>query len=167
MRTNHVPAVDATATGHLPYAVQTASHPADTTTGAREHTEHSDEHTRYAAAGLYVATCAYNEAITKPNPSATLDDMADSVAEIMPAVAKVVGADKAGLEFAETLRASIADRLWAFTAIEFARTECGDGYGYVFDFLADSVRNGGDPHIARQTALDLPKRIRETAEAAR
>ncbi len=163
----HVPAVDTTTTGHLPYAVQTAGHPADTATDAREHTAHSDEHTRYAAAGLYAATCAYDAALTKPNPSATLDDMADGLAEIMPAVCKAVGADKAGMEFAETLRTSIADRLWAFTAIEFARSECGDGYGYVFDILADGVRNGGDPHIARTTALDVPKRLRENAEAAR
>lgn len=131
--------------------------------GAREH---SNEHANLAAAGLYIAICAYNEALTRPNPSATLDDMCDAVAEIMPDVAKIVDA-KGGAEFAEALRASVADRLWAFTAIEYARSLCGDGYGFVFDLLADSVRKGCDPHIARTTALDVPKRLRENAEAAR
>lgn len=124
----------------------------------------------YRAAGLYVAICAYNEALTKPNPSVTLDNMCDGLAEIMTeimaTVSKAFKVTDAHMEFAETLRASIADRLAAFNAIEFARSECGDGYGYVFDLLADGVKNGGDPHIARHTALDMPKRLREIAEAS-
>ena len=167
----HVPAVDTTTNGHLPYTVQIAGHPADTTTDAREHTAHSDEHTRYAAVGLYIATLGYNEALTKPNPSATLDNMCDgldeAMTEIMATVSKAFKVTSAHMDFAETLRTSIADRLVAFNAIEFARSECGDGYSYVFDILADGVSNGGDPHLARQTALDVPKRIRENAEAAR
>lgn len=132
---------------------------------------HEYERSRYAAAGLYIATLGYNEALAKPNPSVTLDNMCDglgeAMAEIMASVGKAFKVTSAHMEFAETLRTAIADRLAAFTAIEFARSECGDGYGYVFDILADGVRNGGDPHIARTTALDVPKRIRENAEVAR
>lgn len=167
---NHVPAVDTNTTGHLPYVVQTAGHPADTAADAREHTAHSDEHTRYAAAGLYAATCAYDAALTKSNPAATLDNMCDGLdefmTEIMATLSKTFNVTGAHMEFAETLRTSTADRLWAFTAIERSRAQCGDGYGYVFDLLANSVKNGNDPHIARTTALDVPKRLRENAEQA-
>lgn len=169
----HVPAVDTTTNGHLPYTVQTSGHERHSvpvTDGAREHTAHSDEHTRYAAAGLYAATCAYDAALTKPTPAATLDNMCDGLdefmTEIMAALSKTFIVTGDHMEFAETLRTSTADRLWAFTAIERSRAQCGDGYGYVFDILADGVRNGHDPHIARTTALDVPKRLRENAEQA-
>lgn len=38
------------------------------------------ERSRYAAAGLYIATVGYNEALAKPNPSVTLDNMCDGSA---------------------------------------------------------------------------------------
>lgn len=161
----HVPAVDTTTTGHLPYAVQTTGHPADTTTDARAHDGHSEDRVNFAAAGLYAATAAYDEALRRPNPAATLDNMCDAVHEIAPDLAKVINS-KASADFAEALRSATAVPLWAFTAIEYARSQCGDGYGFVFDLLADGVRNGGDPHIARKTALDVPKRLRENAEQA-
>ena len=166
----HIPAVDTTTTGHLPYAVQTAGHPADTTTDAREHDAHHDERTRYVAAGLYAATCAYDAALTKPNPAATLDKMCDGLdefmTEIMATVSKTSKVTGAHMEFAETLRASTADRLRAFAAIEHARAECGDGYDYIFGYLTDGVRKGHDPHVARTAALDLPRRILGTGDQA-
>ncbi|WP_106436874.1 hypothetical protein [Streptomyces prunicolor] len=162
---NHVPAVDTTTTGHLPYAVQAAAHPADTTTDAREHTEHTDDRITLAAAGLYAATCAYDEALRRPNPAATLDNMCDAVHEIAPDLAKVINS-KASAEFAEGLRVATVAPLWAFAAIEHARVEAGDGYGYVFDLLVDGLKNGVDPDITRKTALDVPRRLRENAEAS-
>lgn len=167
----HVPAVDTTTTGHLPYAVQTTGrerHSVPVADGAREHTAHRDEDTTATAAGLYFATCVYDEALRHPNPAAALDDMADGLAEIMTevtaTVSKAFKVTGAHIEFAETLRTATADRLWAFAAIEFARAECGDGYDWLFGYLTDGVRNGHDPHIARKTALDVTKRILGTAD---
>ncbi|MFF7884283.1 hypothetical protein ACH40F_29310 [Streptomyces sp. NPDC020794] len=128
--------------------------------GAREHIA-SETPVTYKAAALYVATAAYNEALTTPNPAATLDDMRDALPEIMPDVCKVVSAAR---EFTETLRATIADYLRAYTAIEHARIEAGDGYSYLFDLLAEGLQNGVDPQITRTTALAAPGRIRELAK---
>lgn len=125
-----------------------------------------EQRAKAQAAGLYAATIAYDAALAQPNPSAALDSMTESVADIVPMLCKALGVD-ANTEFAEALGTSITDRMWAFNAIEFARAECGPGYDYVFDLLGNGVRSGHDPHIARQTALDVPKRLRENAEAAR
>ncbi|MBC2903995.1 hypothetical protein [Streptomyces cupreus] len=116
-------------------------------------------------AALYIATAAYNEALTRPHPAATLDDMCDALAVIMPSLLNVVKA-KGGAEYAEALQAAVADRLWAFTAIEHSRIEAGEGYGYLFDLLADSLKGGADPHMVRTTALDAPGKIRALAKAA-
>lgn len=126
-----------------------------------------EQRAKARAGGLWAAVCAYDVAVTKPDPAAVLDDMADSVTGIENVVFKALGASPADIEFADILRASITDSLWAFTAIERTRSECPDGYSYVFDLLADSVKNGGDPHIARQTALNVPKMIHGNAEVAR
>lgn len=138
------------------------------TDSAREH-HGDDQHVTALAAALYIAQYAYGCAITSPNPAAKLDDMCDSVAEVWDDITpklpeKFAGAD---LEFAETMRAAIADRLWAFTAVEYARIEAGDGYGYLFDYLAESLRGGADPHVVRQSALDAPGRIRASCIVSR
>ncbi|SMF64677.1 hypothetical protein [Streptomyces sp. Amel2xC10] len=120
------------------------------------------------AAGLYVATAAYEAALRRTNPAsaiATLDRMCETVDEIMPDVAKVVAA-KGGADFAEALRAATTAPLLAFTAIEHARAEAGDGYSYVFDLLVEALEKGADPDTIRTTALDVPRRIRDLAAQA-
>ncbi|MFF2385185.1 hypothetical protein [Streptomyces sp. NPDC058108] len=145
-----VPALDTRPTGRLPYLVAEA-----------------DKAARIAAqiqaAGRWVATNAYEEALRGPNPLGTLDAMLDGLHEVSPELARVI-TDAPSAEFAEGLRAATADRLWAFTAIERARAEMGDGYGYLADFLIESVKRGGDPTAARQAAIDAPGRIRSNAE---
>lgn len=142
-------ALDTQPTGHLPYFVAEADKTARTAA-------------QIVAAGLWAATSAYEEAVRRPNPIATLDNMCNAVGEISPALAKVI-TDKPSAEFAEGLRAATADRLRAFTAIERTRAEMGDGYGYLFDYLAERVKGGADPQVARQAAIDAPGRIRNTA----
>lgn len=119
------------------------------------------------AAALYIAQYGYEQAITSPNPAARLDDMCDALPEawddITPKLPKFAGKD---LEFAETMRAAVTDRLWAFAVVEHSRIEAGDGYGYLFDLLAESLRKGADPHAIRTTALDAPRRIRDLARGA-
>lgn len=117
----------------------------------------SEPRLTYQAAALYVATAAYNEALTMPNPAAVLDNMCDALPEIMPSVSKVVDA---GTEFAETLRAAITDRLWTFTAIAHARAEVGDDYGYVLDVMADSLKRGADPQAIRDEVPRVVERLR-------
>ncbi|MEV5792684.1 hypothetical protein [Streptomyces sp. NPDC052192] len=118
-----------------------------------------------AAAGLYVAGAAYEEALRHPDLVATLDNMCDGLAEIAPDIARVLKTE-ANSEFAEALRAATIAPLWAFTAIERGRAEAGDGYGYLFDLLADSLRGGANPDVVRTTALGAPARIRDLAEHA-
>ena len=132
---------------------------------AKKTTVDTDEQRITALAGaLYVATAAYAEALKMPSPAATLDDMCDALPEFAPKMLRTL---KATPEMATVVMDAVTDRLWAFTAVEYARTEAGDGYGYVFDLLADGLREGADPHVIRTTALDAPRRIRELAEAAR
>jgi len=126
-------------------------------------TSDRDERITIQAAALYVAASAYSEALRMATPAATLDRMIDVVHEITPDVCKVVSIP---IEFTDALRGSITERLKAFAAIEHTRAEAGEGYGYVFDLLADSLRAGSDAHVVRTTALDVPRRIRELAEAA-
>ncbi|MGV9707452.1 hypothetical protein [Streptomyces sp. NPDC003483] len=147
-----IPALDTRPTGRLPHFVAEADKAART----RE---------QIATAGLWVAINAYEGALQGPNPLAALDAMCDGLHEISPALAAVI-TDAPSAEFAEGLRAATADRLWAFTAIERARAEMGDGYGYLADFLIESVKRGGDPTAARQAAIDAPSRIRGNAEKA-
>lgn len=130
----------------------------------RERTELADE-TRITAlaAALYVANATYAEALKMPNPAATLDDICDALPEVMPEVLAVV---KTTPEGAEVLKSSIADLMWAYTAVEHARTEAGDGYGWIFDLLVEALEKGGNPHTIRADALAVPSRIREIAELA-
>lgn len=121
-----------------------------------------EQRTTALAAALYIARHAYGQATTSPNPAARLDDMCDAVAEawddITPKLPKnLAGAD---LEFAETMRAAVADRLWAFTAVEHARIEAGDDYGYVFDLLADGLKGGASPKAVRDDVPRVAARIR-------
>ncbi|MFF1743881.1 hypothetical protein [Streptomyces mirabilis] len=117
----------------------------------------SESRLTYQAAALYVATAAYNEALTMPHPAATLDEMCDALPGIMPSISKVVDA---GTEFAETLRAAIADRLWTFTVIAHARADAGDDYGYVLDVLADRLKRGADPQAIRGEVPRVVERLR-------
>ncbi|MET7983008.1 hypothetical protein [Streptomyces sp. NPDC005281] len=117
------------------------------------------------AAGLYAATAAYDEALRMPNPAAALDNMYAALDEIAPSLAMVINTKHAA-DFAEALRDAVDAPLQAYRAIEHSRIEAGDGYGYLFGLLADSVRGGTNPAVARKTALDAPGRIRELAEAA-
>ncbi|MEU5633503.1 hypothetical protein ACH47C_26785 [Streptomyces rishiriensis] len=115
------------------------------------------------AAALYVANCTYTEALKMPNPAATLDDICDALPEVMP---QVIGVIKTTPELTKVLTDDITDRLWAYTAIEYARAEAGAGYSWVFDVLVEALEKGGNPHTIRADALDVPRRIRELAEQA-
>lgn len=115
-----------------------------------------DTRTNALAAALYIAQYGYKLATAHPNPAARLDDMCDAVAELWDDITprlpkKFTGV---GLEFAETMRAAVADRLAAFAAVEYARLEAGDGYGYLFDLLADGLKGGAAPQTIRTAALD-------------
>ncbi|MER5467222.1 hypothetical protein [Streptomyces sp. NPDC002685] len=118
-----------------------------------------------AKAGLYAATAAYDEALRMPNPAATLDNMCGALDEIVPSLANVISSKDAA-DFAEALRDAVAAPIEAYTAIEHGRIEAGDGYGYLFDLLADSLRGGANPDVVKTTALGAPARIRELAELA-
>ncbi|MET7775372.1 hypothetical protein ABZU94_13885 [Streptomyces mirabilis] len=132
----------------------------------RERAEQAQTETvTIAAAGLYVAAAGYDEALRHPNPVATLDSMCDGLHEIAPDIAKVINT-KAGAEFAEALRVATVAPLWAFTAIERARAEAGDGHGYLFDYLADGLRRGADPDVVRKAALAAPSKIHGIADQA-
>ncbi|MEH0551240.1 hypothetical protein [Streptomyces sp. B21-101] len=109
------------------------------------------------AAALYVANAAYTEALTTDSPAKTLDDICDAWPEVAP---KVLGILNTTQELAEVLHAAVTDRLWAFAVIEHSRDEAGEGYGYVFDFLAEKLRAGVDPHSVRTVALGVPERLR-------
>lgn len=119
------------------------------------------------SAGLYCATAAYNTAVRQGGDRATtLDRITDTLTETM---ADVINGVTPGVDtdFAEALRAATIVPLRAFAAIEQARTELGDGYGYVLDILAHNVKAGADPRPIRRDALALPARLREFGEATR
>ncbi|MEH0587398.1 hypothetical protein QA942_26260 [Streptomyces sp. B21-106] len=109
------------------------------------------------AGALYVAASTYTEALTMANPAAALDNVCDAWPEIAP---RVLGVLNTSPELAEVLRDAVADRLWAFAVIEYSRVEAGDGFGYLFDFLAEKLRAGVDPHSVRTVALGVPERLR-------
>jgi hypothetical protein len=115
------------------------------------------------ACALYVAKAAYTEARKMPNPAATMDEICDAWPEIAPQVLRVA---KTTPEQDEVLKGAVADRLWAYSAVEYARVEAGDGYGYLFDLLAEALAKGANPHVIRTDALAAPRRLRELAEAA-
>lgn len=115
------------------------------------------------AAALYVANATYAQALKMPNPAMTLDNICDALPEVMP---QVLGVIKTTPELTKVLTDDITDRLWAYTAVEYARVEAGDGYGYIFDLLVEALEKGGNPHAIRADALDVPRRIRELAEQA-
>lgn len=122
-----------------------------------------DERITTLAAALYTANCAYEQALTTPNPAATLDDMCAAWPDTAPQVLQVA---KTTPEHAEALKGAVADRLWAYTAIEYARIEAGDGYSYIFDLMVQSLEKGANPDHVRTTALDVPRRLRELAAQA-
>lgn len=122
-----------------------------------------EQRTTALAAALYIAQYGYKLATAHPNPAARLDDMCDAVAdlwdEITPRLPKKLAGT--GLQFAETMRAAVADRLWAYTVVEQARADAGsDSYGYVFDVLANSLNNGADPQTVRAEVPQVAARVR-------
>lgn len=58
------------------------------------------------------------------------------------------------------MRAAVADRLWAFTVVAHAKAQAGDGFGYVFDVLADNLNNGADPQTVRAEVPRVAARVR-------
>ncbi len=121
----------------------------------------TEERLTYQAAAVYVTGQIYDEAVKTSNPAATLDDIADALPEVMPDVFRAQGTSP---DLAAVLLPEVTNRVWAFTAIEHARTEAGDGHGYLFDWLAEKLRAGADPHTVRTAALDAPGKIRALAE---
>ncbi|MGW6924486.1 hypothetical protein ACWGA9_24895 [Streptomyces sp. NPDC054950] len=109
------------------------------------------------AGALYVACAAYTEALTTDSPAKTLDDICDAWPEVAPKALRILGNSP---ELADVLRDAVADRLWAFAVIEYSRVEAGDGFDYLFDFLAEKLRAGVDPHSVRTVALGVPERLR-------
>jgi hypothetical protein len=115
------------------------------------------------AAAIWVAGAAYDEARRTGNPAAALDTIADALPAAMPHAFKTMGTAP---DVAAVMLPAVTDRVWAYTAIEHSRIEAGDGYGYLFDFLADKLRAGVDPHSVRTAALGVPARLRALAEQA-
>lgn len=113
----------------------------------------------YRAAALYLARETYAEALKQDDPAAALDDICDALPEVMPQVFQEKGTDPA---LAKALLPELADRMWAFTAVEYARTQAADHeVGYLFDLFADALKNGADPKTIRTEALATPKRLRD------
>lgn len=115
------------------------------------------------AGALYVANSVYTQALKSADPAATLDNICDALPEVMP---QVLGVIKTTPELTKVLTDDVTDRLWAYAAVEYARAEAGEGYGYVFDLMVEALEKGGDPHSIRATALDVPRRIRDLAAQA-
>lgn len=124
-------------------------------------TNTTDDRLTHQAAAVLVARDMYAEALKQDNPAATLDDICDALPEVMPDVLKDMGTAP---DLAAALLPEVTDRMWAFTAVEHARIQAGDGYGYIFDYLAEGLRKGADPHTIRKAALDTPKRLRALAD---
>lgn len=116
------------------------------------------------AAAAFVAAKVYTKALAAPSPAEALDNICDALPEIM---ADLLHTMDISSEVSSTLHAELADRLWAFTAVEHARTEAGNGYGYIFDLLADGLKKGADPKAIRTDALAVPGRIRDLAGGSR
>ncbi|MET9099619.1 hypothetical protein [Streptomyces antibioticus] len=112
------------------------------------------------AAARYVANTTAAEARKTPDPAATMDDICTAWPEVAPQVLRVT---KSTPQQAEVLTAAVANWLRAHTAVEHARAEAGDGYGFVFDLLVEGLEKGADPDTIRTTALDMPRRIRNLA----
>ncbi|MGW1669036.1 hypothetical protein [Streptomyces sp. NPDC002324] len=108
-----------------------------------------DTHTTNKAVAVYLANQLYAQALKEDNPAATLDDIADA----LPAVFAEMGAT-------DTLLPEVADRVWAFVIVAYARAEVGDDYGYVLDILADNVRHGRDPQAVRDEVPRVVEKIR-------
>ncbi|GGK65598.1 hypothetical protein [Streptomyces flaveus] len=130
--------------------------------GSKIRIKADEQRTTALAAALYIAQYAYGQAITSHNPAALLDDMCDSVAEVWDEITPKLPEKFAGsnLEFAETMRAAVADRLWAFAVVEHASTE-GDDYRWVFTVMTDALRQGADPQKVRAEVPRVVERLRD------
>jgi hypothetical protein len=114
-------------------------------------------------AAAYLTSEMYDLARKTPDPARTLDDIADELPAIMPGVFETAGVKP---DTAAALLPAITNYVWAFAAIEYARIEAGDGYGYVFDLLVESLRKGAEPIGVKRAALAVPGRLLELAEQA-
>ncbi|MDX2829469.1 hypothetical protein [Streptomyces scabiei] len=121
--------------------------------------EDADDDTRltHKAAAVYLANELYTQALTQDDPAKTLDDIADALPDVMPAVFKATGTSE---QLAAALLPEVADRIWAFVVVAHARAEVGDDYGYVLDVLADNVRHGRDPQAVRDEVPQVVAKIR-------
>jgi hypothetical protein len=116
-----------------------------------------DTRISHKAAAVHLANELYAQALTQDNPAATLDDIADSLHEVMPAVFKTLGTDE---QLAAALLPEVADRIWAFVVVAHARAEVGEGYEYVLDILADNVRHGRNPQAVRDEVPQVVAKLR-------
>ncbi|MEU6244834.1 hypothetical protein [Streptomyces sp. NPDC047024] len=110
------------------------------------------------AAAVVLANLMYDEARESDNPAGTLDNICDNLTEVMPEVFRIVGTNP---DAAELLLPLLADRMWAYNAIEYARTQIAHDYGYICDALADSLRAGTDPAPVRADALRIAEQFRK------
>lgn len=70
-------------------------------------------------------------------------------------------------ERAAVMLPAVTDRVWAYSVVEQARAEADEGYGYVFDLMADSLKHGTDPQAIRAEVPRVVGKLRiETAIAA-
>ncbi|MFI9170487.1 hypothetical protein [Streptomyces lincolnensis] len=142
------------ARANTPVATALTAAPADPFAGLDD-----DTVLTYRAAALYLARETYAEALKQDDPAAALDDICDALPEVMPQVFQEKATDPA---LAKALLPELADRMWAFTAVEYARTQAADyEVGYLFDLFADALKNGADPKTIRTEALAMPKRLRD------
>lgn len=118
-----------------------------------------DARITHQAAAIYLANELYGQALTSDNPAATLDDIADVLPELLPAVFKTLGTDK---KLAAALLPEVADRVWAFTVVAHAKAEADPGYGYVFDILAENVRHGRAPQAVRDEVPRVVAKLRSS-----
>jgi hypothetical protein len=116
------------------------------------------------AAALHVANTTYTQALKMPNPAVTLDNICDALPEVLP---QVLGVIKTTPELAKVLTDDITDRLWAYTVVEHARAEADEGYNYVFDLLADSLKHGTGPQAVRDEVPRVVKLLGISGTVAR
>lgn len=121
-----------------------------------------DDDTRltHKAVAVYLARLLHDQALTEDNPAKTLDDIADSLPEVFAEMGTAP-------DLAAVLLPEVADRVWAFAVVAHARAEVGEGYEYVFDILADNLRNGRDPQAVRDEVPRVVAKLRASRIVAR
>ncbi|MFE9170851.1 hypothetical protein ACFYNZ_15210 [Streptomyces kebangsaanensis] len=111
----------------------------------------------HQAAAVHVANLIYTEACATPDRAATLDDICDTLPEVLPQAFQATGTNP---DLAAALLPAVTDRLWAYTAVEHGRAAAGHQHGYVFDLLVDGLRSGANPQTVRADACRIAKQLR-------